>query len=603
MMTQLFSHVPFECLIFFIDDILLSSKTFEDHLKRLEYIFNKLSWANLKISPGKTNLFRKEITFVGVTLGKNGISICEDRVIAVKNLKSPENLKSLQQVIGIFNYNRAFIKNFSILINPMYKLLRKGVKFEWTTECQNSFDSLIEAIINSPVLAIPDTRDVLSSYQVHVDASKLGFGATLSQLIDGERKTIAYFSKAVPSHQSHFGATKLEFLALYNALKHWRLYLEGAKKVVIKTDCSSLLRLDHIFARDNAYFQRRLAELSGFNLEIHHIEGKRNIQSDFLSRYPFNKSTKNVGVQTTEVNSVQLQVYNLQNNHAITIDEIKKEQRKDYSIRQVIDWFENKNRPEKLEVNNTPMDLHNYWRNFKLFTVEPENGILCRKWASDKILSEYRNLIVVPTSIIPRVLYNYHDSMNNCHSGIEISLDSCRQTYYWYHQEDEFKQYISACLTCSTRKQPKAYLRAPLKNIVHTDFNQCIAIDHLVPDNRTTKSGHTALLTIVDMFSNYTVCIQVKSQSTNETIKVIIEHWVLKYGLPGACLHDNHANFSSVLFATTLKIFGIHNKHTTIYKSSSNGIAEAQNKRINNAMRVSLNNEQHKDWDIWIKYV
>ena len=144
----------------------------------------------------------------------------------------------------------------------------------------------------------------MTAMKSHCDASSRGFGGILTQLVNGERRVIAYFSKAVPKHQRHFPSTKLEFLCMHACLMKWKLYLQGAKKFKVFVDCKSLVSFDNLFSRSNTMMQRRLADLQGFNMEIIHISESKNIGSDFLSRYPFENKTMEKSCQTTPLDKI-----------------------------------------------------------------------------------------------------------------------------------------------------------------------------------------------------------------------------------------------------------------------------------------------------------
>ena len=209
--------------------------------------------------------------------------------------------------MGTMNYMRSFIYKFAEISAPLYDLLKKNVPFVWTDECKESFQILKTALTKAPILAIPDVEDKLQSYEAIIDSSKKGHAAVLTQIIDGERKVVSYFSKGVPAQHKHLGPSRLEFLGLYYALKHWKLLLQGGHFCVI-TDCKALLNLETIFKNESSFFQRRLAELSGFRFTIKHVSGQsEKIKlADFLSRYPFEKSFKSVGCQATEEKNVQI---------------------------------------------------------------------------------------------------------------------------------------------------------------------------------------------------------------------------------------------------------------------------------------------------------
>ena len=291
-MQKLFAKIPFKNLLYFVDDLLLTSNTVKDHLHRLRYLLERISYANMRLSPSKCRLFCESLKFVGLKLSSRGIEIDEDRIKAIKNLEPPVNVKQLHKALGVFGFNRKFIDKYASISKPLYALLRKNTRFKWDKKCQEAFDTLKNKIINAPVLGLPDIKDPHNSYHVYCDASARGFGGYLSQLINGERKIIAYYSKSVPKHQANWPATKLEFVGLYHCLKNWKIYLQGARKFKVFTDCKALLNFDTIFSKGNAAMQRKLANLSGFNMEIVHISGESNIISDALSRYPYENATK-----------------------------------------------------------------------------------------------------------------------------------------------------------------------------------------------------------------------------------------------------------------------------------------------------------------------
>ena len=630
MFSQLFARVPFAGLEFYIDDLILGSHDEQEHIRRLEFVLKRLSWAGLKLNSRKTKIGRTEITFCGHKLSHDGVKVDPDKLKPILNLQAPSSVKKLQSFLGMVNYQRAFIKNYAMIAKPLYELLKKGREFNWSRECQNSFDQLKKSLAESLCLALPDVTDKLNSYELAIDASLKGFGATLSQIINGERRIISYYSKAVPQHQRKFGATKLEFLALYNACMHFKNYLIGCESVTVKTDCKALLNLDTIFAKGNAYMQRRLADLAGFNLKIVHVSGKNNVIPDFLSRYPFEK--KNKGTQTDQIHlpnkilsvnneccnesscdseTNEVSINNIINTlqaaqkmdikTPVTYDEIREETGNDITLLEVKNWLMAGAKPEKLPGRNYTRELQHYYTKFELLTLK--DGLIWYRSMNKNKPSESKEVVVVPYSLTERLLYSYHDSLQNAHSGVEISVATCQERYYYYKMKKDFKLYIAACLTCNRNKQPKAYLRAKLKSVVYHNFNDAICIDHLEPSKTATPRGNTALLTIVDCATNYTVCVPVKSQSAPETVKKLIEAWVCRFGVPLAVHTDRHANFCSKTFSAVMGIYDVNLSHSTPYHSQGNGRAEAMNKRINTAMRVSLTDDQFKNYDLWIKYV
>ena len=638
MINQLFERVPFNSLLIYIDDLLLASKSVDEHIRRLKFILQRLEWGNLKLSPTKTSLLQKEATFLGYKVSRNGIKIDPDKTRAISNLPAPHNVKQVQKLLGMLNWHRSHIPNFATLAAPLYHLLNKNIKFEWSKSCERSFQLLKDAMVKAPILGFPDYEDIHQSYELTTDSSKIGHGAVLTQLSrDGKtRRVISYFSKTVPKSMRRHGATKLELIGLLAAMKHWEIYL-GNNQFVVKTDCKALLQWETIYNKENSFVQRRIADLAGMRFKIIHVSGEsQDIKlADYLSRYgTLEPRYKSMACQTvSSSNAINFADGNnchdpdpaSSNNKTViddpvsliarvsaqtdvaddvpvTREDLKNEYQSDIILRKVISWLKNKKRPEKLTHGQTHLELYHYWKNFDLLHMK--DGLLYMKRTVFGHKTHRRSVLVVPHTLYRRILYTFHNSRANCHSGVDNSYDQCRKKFYFYKMRREFELWINACLTCNKTKQCNATLKAPLKPILYHHFGQAISIDHLEPSKKATRRGITALLTITDMYSGYLVCVPVKSQSAEETIKNIVEHWILKIGgIPAAIHHDRGAGFTSALFMTVLRVFGIKDKPGTSFHSQTQGKVEAQNRRLNMCLRAVLDEDQWNDYDLHVKYV
>ena len=665
MIGQLFSSVPFN-LLCYIDDILLSSNTEEEHLKRLRFILERLEWANLKLGAKKTHLFCKSVIFCGYRLSAKGLQIDEQKVKAITELPAPTNIKQIQKFLGMINFHRNFIPKFAEKASPLYNLLRKNIKFNWDKSCQDGFDALKNAMAEAPILGFIDFDDKYQSLEVVCDSSKRGHGAVLTQSDGKERHIISYFSQSVPKHHQKLGATKLELLGLLAALRHWRLFLHG-RPFRILTDCRALLNLETIFNKEGSYMQRRVSELAGYNFTIEHVSGaSEEIKiADYLSRYgSFKTKTKTAQTQTnnsffknlnlnssleqvnispakcrklisdeeldntsdseenmkSEINEIidldletkfdakslkRVLLHNANSNirprAPVTINDIKSAYQDDKLLLEVIKWVKDDKRPDKINYRNCQKELFQYWKNFKFLSIIDDVLYIERRDPNN--FEKSLKLIVVPYSLIERILYSYHNTLANCHSGIDNSLAQCQKTFYFYKMKQEFKLWIQACLTCCKTKQAQAYGKMPMKPIVYSHFGQAISIDHLEPSKTPTPRGNVALLTITDMFTSYLVCIPVKSMTTEETIKQIIEHWILKFGIPLAIHHDLAKNFTSKFFQTVLRLFEIEDKPGTSFHSQTQGKVESQNRRLNICFRACLTEKEYKNYDLYVKYI
>ena len=291
-MLKFTQSCPIQTLIYFLDDLLLWSSTVEDHIKKLDQLFHCLRSAGFKLAPSKCSLLKKQISWIGISISKDGLRVTEDRAQAVLELKPPKNKKELQKVMGFLGYNRRFVPLYAEYAHSLYKLLGKDTVFEWTDRHQEDFEELKRRIASSDCLAIPDLSPDAEEFELEIDGSNRAIAGILYQTQRGVRRTVAYFSKSLPPHKRKWGQTKIEFTALCAAIKHWEIYLRGAKNFTVKTDCLSLTNLDTIFSKNSPLLFRQLESLQDFNFRVVHHGASANFQADFLSRYNFGSDEK-----------------------------------------------------------------------------------------------------------------------------------------------------------------------------------------------------------------------------------------------------------------------------------------------------------------------
>ena len=202
-----------DCLIY-LDDIIIFSDTFENHLSRLEAVFQRLHEHNLKLKASKCEFFRSSVTYLGHVVSEDGIKTDPDKIKALKEWPTP---KSVKEVIGFAGYYRRFVKGFAQLVRPLNDLLvedttkkptRRRVPFEWGEAQQQAFETDIEKLSNPPILAYADYR---KPFKIHTDASSSGLGAVLYQHQDGHDCVIAYASRSLKPAERNYPAHKLEF--------------------------------------------------------------------------------------------------------------------------------------------------------------------------------------------------------------------------------------------------------------------------------------------------------------------------------------------------------------------------------------------------------
>src|SRR5512136_2028050 len=283
LMNKVFMEYLDKFVVVFIDDILIYSRTKEEHEEHLRLALEKLREHQLYAKFSKCEFWLSEVKFLGHVISAGGVAVDPSNVESVTNWKQPKTVSEIRSFLGLAGYYRRFIENFSKIAKPMTRLLQKDVKYKWSEDCERSFQELKKRLVTAPVLILPDSR---KGFQVYCDASRLGLGCVLMQ--DG--KVVAYASRQLRPHEKNYPTHDLELAAVVHALKIWRHYLFGTRTEVY-TDHKSL---KYIFTQPDLNMrQRRWLELiKDYDMGIHYHPGKANVVADALSRKGYCNATE-----------------------------------------------------------------------------------------------------------------------------------------------------------------------------------------------------------------------------------------------------------------------------------------------------------------------
>jgi len=268
------------CLVY-LDDIIIFGRTFDEQLIRLREIFDRIKIANLKLKPSKCSLFQRKVSFLGHVISESGIAVQTEKIQAIQNWPPCQNLTELRNFMGTCGYYRRFVKDFSSVAAPLFSLMKKGVRFHWSTECQQAFDVLKEKLMAEPVLALPNDK---GTYILDTDASDFGLGAVLSQQQNGKERVIAYSSRTLSRNELKYETTRKELLAVVNGLKQFRQYLLG-RHFIVRTDHAALSWLRRT-PEPMPQLARWFTMVEQYDYEVLHRSGKRHGNADGLSRRP-----------------------------------------------------------------------------------------------------------------------------------------------------------------------------------------------------------------------------------------------------------------------------------------------------------------------------
>ncbi|GJS47582.1 putative nucleotidyltransferase, ribonuclease H [Tanacetum coccineum] len=261
--------------IVFIDDILIYSKSKEEHKVHLKLILELLEKEKLFGKFSKCKFWLQEVHFLGHVVNSEGIHVDPSKIEAVKNWKPPKSPIEIRSFLGLTGYYMRFIANFSKIAKPLTLLTQKNKKFEWGDEQENTFRTLKDMLCDAPILALHEGTD---DFVVYCDASNQGFGFVLMQ----RNKVIAYTSRELKIHEKNYTTHDLELGAVVFTLKTCRHYLYGTQSIIY----TNHKRLQHIFDKKELNMrQRQWIELfSDYDYEIRYYPSKANVVADALSR-------------------------------------------------------------------------------------------------------------------------------------------------------------------------------------------------------------------------------------------------------------------------------------------------------------------------------
>ena len=265
----------------YIDDILIFSSSWDDHLLTLEKVFKAISEAGLVVNLKKCEFAKANVIYLGHEIGLGKVAPKKSNVEAILNFPCPRNAKQVKSFLGLAGYYRRFVRNFSDIVHPLTCLLKKKAKFVWDENCQAAIDKIKSTITSYPILRSPNFD---KSFSLATDASDYGIGAVLFQDFDGEPHPIAFYSKKLNSAQRNYSTIEKEALSLIMAYSHFEVYLSSGKgPIQVFTDHNPLTFINK-FRNKNARLNRWSLFLQDKNIVISHIKGKLNVVPDKLSR-------------------------------------------------------------------------------------------------------------------------------------------------------------------------------------------------------------------------------------------------------------------------------------------------------------------------------
>ena len=542
--------LPSDRILAYMDDIVIFSKTFSEHLTSLEHVFQRLILSGVSLKLSKCVFASRTVDFLGFELSHSGIKPQSRLTDAVLNFGRPKTRKELKGFLGLAGFYRAFVPKFAQLSQPLNHLTSDKVPFVWSDACETAFNSLKQQLASKPVSCFPQLDQ---PFIVEVDASNHAVGGVLSQYgDDGKPHPVAYYSTALQQSQKNWSATSKEAFALMMAVRHWRVYLAGTQ-FVLNSDHNPLTHLRS--QKDpRGKFGRWISELEEFDYSIQYIPGKNNVKADALSR-----NTAACNIQPSSEFDGHIYATFVDNDHFI--DQLKEEQSKDPCIRSAKDAVRTGTKIVGGRLKRVQRQLR------------VADGILTKSGRP-----------ILPLSLRKTIVSEYH---NLGHFGTDKVYALLKERFYWPNMYQYVKTFGAGCQTCQKSKCDTSPPKAPLQRMfVPNAPMQLVSLDiaYLPKDS----NGYQYILLIGDTFSKFIQAIPLKDQTAPTIVNAFLQHWIYLHGTPSYLLTDQGSNVDGNCMKEICNKLGIEKRRSSAYHSQGNGFAERHIRAVKDVLRSIL---------------
>lgn len=537
------------------DDIVVHGTSVEEHDARLRKLLDRIREKGLTLNKEKCKFRMSEIVFMGHLLSARGIGPAKSKVTAVNDARQPETASEIRGFLGLVNYSSRFIPDLATLSEPLRRLTRKGVHFNWGQEQEHAFEELKRRLTNAQTLGYYDPK---AETIVITDASPVGLGAVLVQKQNGDERVICYASRTLSDVEKRYSQTEKEALGIVWACERFHMYLYGTE-FELRTDHKPLEFIYSKKSKPCARIERWVLRLQTYTFKVKHIPGKQNI-ADCLSRMP-SKEVDPFFVEDSETHVKFVAETSTPN--AMSTRQIERESDKD---------------PELVDVRECIQT--GKWHNIqeKLYLTVREE--LC--CIGKLILRGTR--IVIPTELRTHVLELAHEG----HPGIVVMKRRLRAKVWWPGIDREVEKFVKTCHSCQLVSQPQAPEPIKTTELPNGPW-QHIAVDLMTP---SLPSGDH-LFVAVDYYSRYIEVEHMKSTTTDKIIRSL-KRMFLTHGLPLSISSDNGPQFISHEFKEFMTENDIYHRKTTPLWPQANGEIERQNRSL--LKRIKIAQIEKKDW-------
>lgn len=566
LMNETFSDGMDEYVVVYLDDLLVFSRTLEDHIVHVDRVLHRLKDAQLFAKRKKSHFFHTQREFLGHIVSSEGIRPDPKKVQAITALQSPTNLTALRSFLGCANFYRRFIEKFAHKAAPLTDLLRNDVAFHWLEHHQRAFDAIKIALTTAPVLRPPD---MARPFFLYVDASKVAIGASLMQGttadVDSNKHLapIAYASRVLTETERRWATHERELLSIIFALRQFRHYILGAPHTTqVRTDHNSLKHFQS--QKDLSDKQVRWMEyLQQFDLKIEHVEGKANYVADMLSRLQREPVDLPGGATLSVLTTITADI------SSTALDQILAHYAEDLLAIEAMQELE--------EGKDTPWLL--------------DNGILYRR-------RHRKRLLYVPLPTLQhKLLSEAHECPVSGHFGRDKTFHSLRDRFWWPTIYDDVAEFVKSCPVCQlTKTHPRKPAGKLLPLPIPSAPWESVTLDIMGPVP-PSANGSNAVVVFVDRLSKMVHAVPCTMEhSARDIARLFFRHVFRLHGMPTSIVSDRDPRWTSHFWESLFSMLGTRLNMSTAFHPQTDGQSERSIQTVKQVLRAICDTHT-EDWE------
>jgi hypothetical protein len=559
LMNNLLQPVIHKCALVYLDDVIIYSRTIEDHMRHIQCVLNLLREGGLKIKLSKCLFLQKAVKYLGHIISEDGLRPDPKLTEAIRNYPTPQNKNHVKSFLGLSGYYRKFIWDYANKARALTILTRQKEEFRWGPEEENAFQFLKNCLLENPILRFPDFD---LEFIVQTDASGFAVGSVLAQrkIVNGEKVeyAVAYASQQLDETQEKWHTTDKEAYAIYHALKTFYHYLYGTK-FTVETDHEALKGFPKITENMSRKVIRWALFAYEFDFQTVFRPGIANQNADGLSRIPEQKEVVETSGQTHSIKALTTETFALEQGKDKFCLEMKR--------RYLRDQQRQKELMEEYLVENEPRQNA---RKRRISEEEDSDSDVDEdeqiKELNNGLLGTADGRILVPQVLREKILLRFHDSPFAGHLGVKKTTARIQRRFKWPRMVKEIREYIRNCELCVKRKGGGDN-KSPLNPIPPPDHVwQCMAMYIMGPLTPSGINDHKYILVMGEYLTRYVTVASMPDETAESVAKAFIVNIITRHGVPETVLTDQGQNFMSKLMECLYKQCGIKAIRTSAYR-------------------------------------